>query len=150
MSRYRCWCFTLNNPSEEEVTQLLTVFEKLCADFAAQEELGVRNKTPHIQGYLYFKNNKTHSAVQKLIPRGYIRKARKAIAARQYCLKADTRNGRQWFPKKEPIWKPPTGDDILRKAQEKYNTWARESWIKILLAHKAYKDSLGIPDTHNY
>lgn len=117
--RCRCWCFTLNNYSEDEVTQLHTTFE-LCADFAAQEEIS-KEGTPHIQGYLYFKDAKTFTCVKALIPRAHIETARKAVAARIYCLKKRSRNGRQWS-KQAPVnkWVKPTVEEFMAAAMSWY------------------------------
>lgn len=97
MSRYRCWCFTLNNYTEDEVTHLLNIFDTLCKDYAAQEEIS-QTGTPHIQGYLYFNNNRTFTAVRALLPRAHVERARKAIAAKKYCIKNATHVGRRWTP----------------------------------------------------
>ncbi len=95
-SRSRCWSLTINNPTKEDVTQLHMVFE-ICADFACQEEIGEKNGTPHIQGYIYFRHDKSESVVRKLIPRGHWEKARKAVALKRYCTKAKTQHGRIWI-----------------------------------------------------
>lgn len=94
-TRSRCWSLTINNPTKEDITQLHTVFE-ICADFACQEEIGEKSGTPHIQGYIYFKYDKSESVVRKLIPRGHWEKARKAVALKRYCTKAKTQHGRIW------------------------------------------------------
>ncbi len=122
MKRSRCWVFTLNNPTEKDVAQMHTIFQNLCTDFAAQEELGVRDLTPHIQGYLYFKNARTFMNMKKLLPRAHIEVARKAIAARQYCLKKDTRCGRQWTPfNVQNQWVKPTWDEFKEQAFKFWN-----------------------------
>ncbi len=92
--RSRCWSLTINNYTEKDLTQLHTVFE-ICDDFACQEEKS-KSGTPHIQGYIYFRNDKAESVVRKMIPRGHWEPARKPIALKQYCSKAATRVGRQW------------------------------------------------------
>ncbi len=122
MSRSRCWCFTLNNYSKEELTHLHNVFKNLCDDFAAQEETG-ETGTPHIQGYLYFKEAKTFNNITKLIPRAHVEKARKAIAAKQYCLKAATRTGDQWqaTPKSAKPWPPITREEFIANATAWYD-----------------------------
>ncbi len=92
--RSRCWSLTINNHTEDDVAQLHTVFN-LCDDFACQEEVG-KSGTPHVQGYIYFKNGKTDKVVRGLIPRGHWERARKRMALKMYCSKEKTRTGRQW------------------------------------------------------
>ncbi len=111
---HRCYGFTLNNHTEQEVAQLHAIYLNLCKDFAAQEEIGELG-TPHIQGYVCFKDCKTLSAVIKLLPRrcAKIQGLRKAIAMKTYCLKNDTHVGRRWTPKGIiDKWVKPNGIDI--------------------------------------
>lgn len=98
VSRGRCWVFTINNPLEEDVTQLTQVFLR-CEDYRCQEEVG-KNGTPHIQGYIYLKNARSLPQVSKMLPRAHLEKAVKPFAARQYCAKIDSRmpGGRVWEP----------------------------------------------------
>lgn len=71
--RIRSWIFTWNNYEEDHVDH--------CKDIECQymifgKEVGPKNGTPHLQGYVHFKNGKTMSAVTKL----FLKKARLAIA----------------------------------------------------------------------
>ncbi len=139
MSRYRCWVFTLNNHSEEEVEQLHIIFSDLCKDFAAQEEIGKLTGTPHIQGFLYFNNAKSYTAVQHLIPRAHIEVAKKIIAAKRYCLKSDTRDGRRWQKEKTQWIKPnPAAEVIEREIQATQERLTRswfDSWWTAVMKH---------------
>jgi len=58
----RAWTFTINNYTDDDVDRLLDAdFVYLCFGF----EEGKKKKTPHIQGYIYYKETRTESAVHK-------------------------------------------------------------------------------------
>lgn len=53
--RGRQWCFTLNNWSEVELVSLTQWVEEVGAKYIFAKEVG-ESGTPHIQGYIHFKN----------------------------------------------------------------------------------------------
>lgn len=57
--RSRAWCFTLNNYTVEEYTKLQ---ELNYSYIVLGEEVGEKKHTPHIQGYVEFKNAKSMDA----------------------------------------------------------------------------------------
>lgn len=63
MSRCRGYCFTLNNWTLEEKTKLLSIE---CKYIVVGQETG-ENGTPHLQGFVFFKNAKTFSAAKKVL-----------------------------------------------------------------------------------
>lgn len=63
--RFRNWCFTLNNFSEEEYRLVL---EHKCKYIIIGKEVG-ESGTPHLQGYVEYENGKTLQGVRKLNPR---------------------------------------------------------------------------------
>lgn len=75
VKNFRCrkWCFTLNNYTELEFTQLPKTFSG--AKYIIGKEVG-ENNTKHLQGFVAFKNTKAFSKVKKLIPRAHIEKAK--------------------------------------------------------------------------
>lgn len=82
--RSRGYCYTLNNPTAEEVEVLKTID---CRYHVMGEETG-ENGTPHIQGYLYFKSVKSFSQVKKLIRRAHIEPQKGSFEkAIEYCKK---------------------------------------------------------------
>ncbi len=115
--RSRCWCFTLNNHTEDEVTHLHTNIFEACIDFAAQEEMS-RSGTPHIQGYLHFQHAKSKGFMRASMPRAHFERARKWQAAKAYCLKTKTRDGRRWEKNKHHAnaWSKPTLDEFMTAA----------------------------------
>lgn len=72
LSKHRKVCFTLNNYTVEELSDLQKIFGTDLYIFG--KEVGA-NGTPHIQGYLEFKNPRAFSALKKLMPRAHIEKA---------------------------------------------------------------------------
>lgn len=69
--RARRWCFTLNNYTEEECD---TISKVKCEYLIYGFETG-ENETPHLQGYIVFKNPKSFNALKKIIPRAHLEKA---------------------------------------------------------------------------
>lgn len=78
----RAYVFTINNWTEEQYQAL---FELECLYLVVGEEVGEQG-TPHLQGYVYFKNARRFNAVRKLIP-GHIEKAVTTKEAIEYCKK---------------------------------------------------------------
>lgn len=71
--RYRGYCFTINNFTEEEYEHLKTV---ACTYACFQCEVAPETLTPHIQGYVYFKNLQTLAAVKAAVsPRAHFEPA---------------------------------------------------------------------------
>lgn len=80
----RDFCYTLNNYTEAETDCLLAIE---CVYHIMGKEIG-ENKTPHIQGYLYFENPRSFNAVKKLIPRAHIERTKGTPKeASDYCKK---------------------------------------------------------------
>lgn len=70
--RARGYVYTLNNYTEEEVTALKAID---CTYHILGYEVGEKG-TPHIQGFVYFKNKKAFNAIKQEIPRAHIEKQR--------------------------------------------------------------------------
>lgn len=117
--RSRHWCFTLNNWTEEEKTQLTLEFTKACQKFVFQPEVG-ESGTPHLQGVISFKNARRLSSLKKFNARIHWERCRNVEASYDYCQKEDTKVGdaiSHNLPRKliDPIVK-------LRKWQQKLRT----------------------------
>ena len=87
--RRRAWCFTVNNFSEDEFTQLHSTFKSMKGvKYTIGKEIGEKCKTPHLQGYVRFPNGKSFNAVRKIIPRAHIEGAHGDDSANySYCAK---------------------------------------------------------------
>lgn len=86
MSRNRSWCFTFNNYFDIEN------FKKLLIENSEYYVFGYEigeNKTPHLQGYCYFKNARTLNGLKKIFPKEIHWEIRKGNhdQARNYCIK---------------------------------------------------------------
>lgn len=67
--RSRAWCFTVNNDTFDDLQTLLdAMFEYLVFGF----EVGGKKHTPHMQGYIYFKNAIRQVSAKKILPRAHL------------------------------------------------------------------------------
>lgn len=88
------WCFTLNNPTEEKISQLSNGLQKYCKRFLFQEETG-ENGTPHLQGCFNLVNKKQMSWLKNnLCYEAHYEPMRNETASYEYCSKEETRTGR--------------------------------------------------------
>lgn len=75
-SRFRPWCFTVNNWNEDQYKKLQ---ELPCNYMVIGKEIG-DNGTPHLQGYLELENAKSFRALKKLLFEEIHLEARKGTA----------------------------------------------------------------------
>lgn len=86
MSKSRSFCFTLNNYTDEQ-------YESICALESVAQYLIVGREvgdsgTPHLQGYIRFKNPRSFNAVRELIPQAHVEVAKGSPASNmEYCSK---------------------------------------------------------------
>lgn len=74
-SKSRKWCFTLNNWTIDEFDTMTQTFVSKGWSFIMGKEIGVKNKVPHIQGYVDHKNAIRFDTLKKLMPRANLRSA---------------------------------------------------------------------------
>ena len=90
----RNWCFTLNNYTESDITQILMEkHSKNCKQFCFQEEKG-ENEIPHLQGVIAYTNARSFSRMKKFLPRAHWGVCKDLKASLIYCSKEPTRVGR--------------------------------------------------------
>ncbi len=65
--RQRRWSLTLNNHTEAEVAHLNGLDERYIKYAIFGQEIGEEEGTPHIQGFIHFKNAKTLTATKKFL-----------------------------------------------------------------------------------
>lgn len=83
----RRWCFTLNNPTEEERDHISVIN---CEYLIYGNEHMDGKGTPHLQGYIVFKDPKTFNTIKNYMPRAHIEKARFNHEENiKYCSKED-------------------------------------------------------------
>lgn len=67
MSRSRCFVFTINNYTEDDLSLLATLnYQYIITGYEGND------RTSHIQGYVYLKNPMTFTAIKKFMPRAHI------------------------------------------------------------------------------
>lgn len=87
IGKYRAWCFTLNNYTPKHEEHIQTVIKSLARYIVYGREVG-ENGTPHLQGYIYFNNQRQHKAVTRLLPGAWVTPANgSAEKNRVYCTK---------------------------------------------------------------
>lgn len=81
-NRSRAWVYTLNNYTPEELASLkeLTTRPKGPVYNVYAEEVGDAG-TPHVQGYLYYRNPRAWSSVSSQIPRAFMEPAKGSCAS---------------------------------------------------------------------
>lgn len=90
----RGWCFTLNNytPEEEETLQDQDLLGYRYMVYG--HEIAPTTGTPHLQGYLYYKNAVRGKLITRYVPRISLRKqyAKDDSLAYNYCKKTDKKD----------------------------------------------------------
>jgi len=84
MTRSIAYAFTLNNYTDEELEAIRRIngYRYLVLG----KEVG-DSGTPHIQGTIYFRNQRSFNSVKELIPRAHLEHARNISASITYCKK---------------------------------------------------------------
>lgn len=87
--RYYGWCFTINNPTEQDKEELKKMQEeKVYKYLVFGREKGEEEETPHYQGYVLLKLKKALTGVKKMLTRAHLEPQRGNFAqAIEYCKK---------------------------------------------------------------
>lgn len=70
-SKYRAWCFTLNNYNQADEEHIQTTVKSVSRYILYGREIGA-DGTPHLQGYVYFHNQRQRKAVARMLPRAHL------------------------------------------------------------------------------
>lgn len=85
------WCFTLNNYTPEHEELLKTFFNEYCRYMVYGREVGSKEHTPHLQGYIQLKKRLRMLSLKKKLGINTIhlekQRAKNSEDARNYCLK---------------------------------------------------------------
>lgn len=110
----RDFCVTLNNYTEQDVALWKSVFGPICRYTCFELEVG-DSGTPHIQGYVYFDNQRTWSVIKKTYGgRAHVERTRGTPADnRAYCSKDN--NGTFWESGELPQQGKRKDIDIIRE-----------------------------------
>lgn len=104
-SESRCWFFTWNNYTFDDVCDIETWILERKAECVFQEEEG-ENGTPHLQGCFRLKSSIRFSTLKKRFPEIHWEQCRDFVKAKKYCSKEDTRiYGPYYYNMKKPVIK---------------------------------------------
>lgn len=85
--RGRKWCFTLNNWTEEKYDSITQYIIEASKYYIVGKEVGASG-TPHLQGYIEFKSQRSFSSIQKKLMGSHIEIAKgNAKSNFEYCSK---------------------------------------------------------------
>lgn len=131
MSKARGYCFTINNPSDQDHEAL----EKIeCRYMVIGKEVG-ENGTPHIQGYVLFKSPRSFEAVKKLMLRAHIEVQRgTSKQAADYCKKDGN-----FVERGEPPKEPKDGGDMEKRRWDDAFAAAKEGRMEDISAELRIK-----------
>lgn len=122
------WCFTINNPKEDEVEALKQLdYAYLVLGYEKGEQ-----GTFHIQGYIHYKRNVVFSRVKQDLPRAHI-EARKGsvLQAVNYCKKDGVFQEFGTCPKTAQDASRETWKNIMECAQKGDHEWIMENYPKV-------------------
>lgn len=119
MSRSRNFCYTWNNYADDKIASLK---ELPCRYHVIGFEKGEEKGTPHLQGFIMFKHQRTFGAVCKMLKGAHVEAARGAPwQAADYCKK----DGEFWEQGDPPVSKKQQGEaekarwkEIIKMSQE--------------------------------
>lgn len=83
--RSRAWCFTWNNYSDADVVYVRSLAAE--ADYLVFGRERGASGTPHLQGYITFRNARTFASVRTIFKNNHVESAMKDDAAALYCKK---------------------------------------------------------------
>lgn len=87
MSKLRAYCFTLNNYSDDDITEIKKVE---CSYLVFGKEVG-ESGTPHLQGFIHFTNPRTMTGVKKdkAFKKAHLEVSEAPKKAIEYCKKGE-------------------------------------------------------------
>lgn len=115
MPKSRSYCFTINNYGEDDLEQLEQIE---CTYIVYGNEVG-DSGTPHLQGYVRFKNARQFGSVSKDFPRAHLEIARGSPKQnRDYCTKSGEFIERGEFPDDGGLCEKQRWEDARKSAKE--------------------------------
>lgn len=96
-ARYRDYCFTLNNYTQDEFQELKVLAQKEFLYASYGEEVAPTTGTPHLQCYIYMKNGKNWSAMRKTLPARCANLARRYAKSTPSCASAYCKKDGKYF-----------------------------------------------------
>lgn len=87
--RSRAWTFTINNYTDDDMGRVGHLGTDYAEYLIVGFEIG-KESTPHMQGYVYFKNARTLESMKKYLPRAHLEEAKGSPQQNyDYCSKDD-------------------------------------------------------------
>ncbi len=124
-SRGRNWVFTLNNYSPQEVIDMTAWIDNDCKDGGFSHETAPTTGTPHLQGFLMFKNQKYFNQIKNKFPRMWFKKMKGTKSQNLiYCSKTAELH-------RKLTWKEKLHAQLLKEYD--YIVW--KEWQTIALNH---------------
>lgn len=122
------YCFTINNPTNEEIEELKKIDCKyICLGYERGEE-----GTPHVQGYVHFKRNTHFNAAKRLLPRAHIEARKGSVAqAVDYCKKDGVFQEFGTMPLSQGDAAKTCWKTIMEKAQLGEFTWIMDNYPRV-------------------
>lgn len=122
--RTRGWCFTLNNYTEEEYEKLKTFGHTNTDKFVIGKEVG-KSGTPHLQGYMYFKNAQRFERMKQLCANAHWERSKGSAEQNlKYCSKDGV------YEEKGCVKKKTQQELIKEEMLEEYNNTEWRPWQK--------------------
>ncbi len=93
MPGHKNWVCVLNNPAIDDC-DFFTLEDEIVQYAVWQHEVGAKNGTPHLQGYVQFTDRKSLATVKDIYPTAHWEIAQgDAESNKKYCTKDETRDG---------------------------------------------------------
>lgn len=85
--RSRGWCLTLNNPTDSDMAYLCSLYhdDVSCTYLIIGQEKAPRTGTPHLQCYIYYKDQKSFTAMKKKLAKHHIEAEKSKLHVKAYC-----------------------------------------------------------------
>lgn len=121
-TRARRWCFTWNNPTDLDKSNMLIWCKSKTSFYIFEEEIGEEKGTPHLQGYFEFKNATRFSTLKSQLPKINFRIAKGSKKQNiAYCSKSGT-NVTQTL-----TWKQKLHSELLAEYSEiNWKPWQKQ------------------------
>lgn len=153
-SKYRAWCFTLNNYTAQDEEFIKQRLSQVARYLVFGREVAPDTGTRHLQGYVYFENARQRKAVARMLPKAYLDVANgTAQQNRAYCTKEGDffEHGEIPMEKAEARMRGGRGNaqryhDAIELARKGQMDAIRESDPSMYLVHGPRLESLYAPD----
>lgn len=143
-TRVRGYCFTINNPTEDDLRAVRTID---CQYIIFGFEQG-ENNTPHLQGYIHFNKSMRFNTVHSLLRRAHLEKRKGTPQqAIDYCKKDGVFEERGIPPISDKEATKQSWKLLLQKAEAGDFTWIKDNHPRLWIQFSNKFESLQQPKT---